>query len=180
LDGYISNQYLKVIKVHGSIDWVREVSNDFPDINRMDDLVRINRMIHLAPELQISGRFRMIRHLPPSAEQGKALYPAIAIPIEKKSEFECPIEHLNALRSCLPEVKKILVIGWRGSEKHFMKELREQIKHPLKSMIVSGKPEDAEEPRMNLETLGHSSFTISRGGFTELILGDELSNFLKA
>jgi hypothetical protein len=50
------------------------------------------------------------------------LYPALAIPVIQKDDtsFACPSHHLNTLKSVIPRVRKLLVIGWRGQEEHFL------------------------------------------------------------
>ena len=74
---------------------------------------------------------------------------------------------------------KLLVIGWRATEFHFLKELQLHIKRPIKVMLVSGGSNLAEEPRKNLESLGLAmDVTMASGGFTEFVLGDEVTAFL--
>ena len=45
--------------------------------------------------------------------------------LRSKSDFECPEEHLDHLWKLLPEVTKVIVVGWRGSELHFLRRLDE-------------------------------------------------------
>lgn len=47
------------------------------------------------------------------------------IPVESKLSFECPSAHVKALQSFIPEVRKILVIGWRATELPFLELLKE-------------------------------------------------------
>src|SRR5205823_9977424 len=52
-----------------------------------------------------------------------AWLPAIAVPLETKQSYECPPNHLEAMREWLPQVDRILIIGWRAAERHFLLEL---------------------------------------------------------
>ena len=71
----------------------------------------------MAVERKISGPV-----IGPVAEQVEVLsVAAIALPVETKNEFEFPEAHLKKLRSVIPEVTRILIIGWRGTEEHFLK-----------------------------------------------------------
>src|SRR2546422_9217433 len=57
----------------------------------------------------------------PGILEGHYTYPAIALPVETKNEFEFPDAHLKKLRDVIPEVTRVLIIGWRGTEEHFLK-----------------------------------------------------------
>ena len=52
------------------------------------------------------------------------IFPAMAIPIQEKLSFECPEEHVKALKASISKCGRILVIGWRGPEQPFL-ELQE-------------------------------------------------------
>jgi hypothetical protein len=58
---------------------------------------------------------------------GPPLYPAVAIPTATKTDstFECPVHHLGHLAALIPSVSKLLTIGWRGEEQHFLQMLQE-------------------------------------------------------
>ena len=45
------------------------------------------------------------------------LIPALAIPVVNKQEYECPKLHLEVLDSCLPQITKLLVVGWRAVQR---------------------------------------------------------------
>lgn len=179
LDGYIDHPTYKVMKVHGSVNWARKVVTSIERLAQIDDFDAARRLIELAPTLEISRRYVIVPKHSSGKHEAHAVYPAIAIPVEEKSEFECPENHLAALREFLPDVTKLLLIGWRATEAHFLQELRQHIKRPLQVLIVSGRRELAEEPRKNLESLGLAmNVAMASGGFTEFVLGDEVTAFL--
>jgi hypothetical protein len=39
---------------------------------------------------------------------------------EVKAKFECPKEHPSALIEAIPQIDRILVIGWQATEEHFL------------------------------------------------------------
>lgn len=40
-----------------------------------------------------------------------------------KTNFECPREHIEALTTSIPHVKRVLICGWRGAEEHMIQVL---------------------------------------------------------
>jgi SIR2-like domain len=107
---YIERDDYRLIKPHGSIDWSRWVPGDSTGNDH-------HLLISQASELDLTGG--------PITQGGHAngfdrYVPAIAIPTQTKSTFECPPDHLAALEEWLPEVDRILVIGWRAQEKNFL------------------------------------------------------------
>src|SRR4051794_14898624 len=52
-----------------------------------------------------------------------AYLPAISIPVQTKSHFSCPKHWLPYLHSLLHGVTNLLVIGWSGGERHFLKQV---------------------------------------------------------
>ena len=134
-----------VIKLHGSVNWSREVDAPVDFSKQSGDHAVRSELIRRAAQLIVSDRY--VKQSPYSIGfcEGKVVFPAIAIPVEKKSQFECPLDHINALRSRLPDVRKIIVIGWRAMEEHFLKELSDYLQAPLQIMLVDGSQESATD-----------------------------------
>jgi hypothetical protein len=44
--------------------------------------------------------------------------------------FECPTDHIGTLESYIPRVSKIITIGWRRAEQHFLKLLAKHLARP--------------------------------------------------
>jgi SIR2-like domain len=116
---YIANPRYDVIKLHGSIDWQRVVSNP----SNLSSEEFVERFVELEP----SDTYMTGVELSEWSSNAPANVPAIAIPMEKKtdSDFMCPPTHLDVLRARLMEVTHLLVIGWRGAEAHFLKMWRD-------------------------------------------------------
>ena len=75
------------------------------------------------------------------------VFPAIAIPVENKREFECPVDHLKQLRMFLPHVTKIIIVGWRATETHFLDLLKSDLTKEVQVQAILGGKQDAEVKR---------------------------------
>jgi len=175
---YISSDEYKIIKVHGSIQWMREVDTPIESVQTRDSSQITQELIRRMPELRISARFRFINSYPIAKLQEKnvALFPAIAIPVQQKDSFECPDEHLRVLRTCIPETRKLLIIGWRGMDEHFVKLLR-ALRAPVKGLVVAGSSDGAQDVARRL---GHLpvDWTAASTGFSDLVVSGRLNAFL--
>src|SRR5260370_2316580 len=127
LNDYIASEDYKIIKLHGSTNWAREVHNVPFDIDSRNTWQVAFELIDHAPDLVISQNYRMVTEYPIGKLDGLALFPALAIPLETKRSFECPEEHLATLRQCIGKVSKLLIIGWRGMEDHFLRLLADNL-----------------------------------------------------
>jgi len=119
------NPYYKVFKVHGSVNWGQVVgSADFQAVRHdMHPYPTIERMIARVNKLQITESFVLSMTRPMGWEDNEPVFPALAIPVQRKSKFACPQNHIDCLVKLLPKVTKILVIGWRATEQHFLQLL---------------------------------------------------------
>ena len=142
---YITQDTFKLYKLHGSVHWGREI--DTPVVDTEDRNVwEVGReLIARAEELNIGARFRMVREHPIGKLDDVALFPAIAIPVETKRSYECPDDHLTSLQEHIPRITKILVVGWRATEQHFLTLLRESLSQEVSACVVAGDKESAEE-----------------------------------
>ncbi len=108
------------------------------------------------------------------------LFPALAIPAETKSEYESPPEHLRPLERSLPEVTKVLVVGWRAAKKRFVKSLANHMSENIPMMVVSRNEERAIEVIGRMKEAGVSaSFIPGKGDFSYTILNRQVDNLLR-
>jgi hypothetical protein len=141
-------------------------------------------------EIRITDKYLFSPHDAVGVVLGKPMFPAIAIPVEKKRTFECPPQMLEELAVLLPHITKILVIGWRATEEHFLGMLGNRLtglKAGVQLYIVAGpKPLNSELPgedvkvricRALMNNLP-SSPVIDPGGFTDFILSRRVEQFL--
>src|ERR1043166_2152936 len=121
IHSYISRNDFQVFKPHGSINWVRVVSG-YTDISETTHKDQIEHaLIGYGKKLALRDGQHLLTAGDSGRLDGQFTYPAIALPVETKNEFEFPEAHLKKLRGVIPEVTRILIIGWRGTEEHFLK-----------------------------------------------------------
>ena len=103
--------------------------------------------------------------------EGHDTYPAIALPVETKNELEFPDTHLTALRRIIPEVTKILIVGWRGTEEHFLKLWTEQgpPRASRKVLVVSGSQVEAQQVEARTQIAFQGRFVNTPRGFSWLV-----------
>ena len=179
--GFIENHVdskFPLIKLHGSIDWVQWVTVGHGHRSELQPYELIENAELLCPvgDIHKEGANPQIR-----IEERLFAIPALAIPVVTKSNFVCPQSHLNCLRELIPGVTKILMIGWRGAEQHFLKMLSDNLKTRIRGMVVCGSEEAGTETAERLKTAGiDGDFEVFGGGFSQFILGRECAAFLKA
>jgi hypothetical protein len=107
LDLYISQKNYALIKLHGSINWGREIEGTSVHPGNYDH----QRLIREAASLRISDRYTVVSEHPMLKRGDTLLFPALSIPVENKDEFSCPQAHVKALEVALPKVTKVLIVG---------------------------------------------------------------------
>src|SRR5216684_2650665 len=122
LGDYIADSSYKLIKAHGSVNWGRVVRRPLiSDVATRSVWEIAYELISRASELDLGPDYHRVVTRPIGRlDEATTLFPAIAIPVVQKSAFECPADHVAALMKCIPEVTKLLIIGWRGTEQHFV------------------------------------------------------------
>jgi hypothetical protein len=175
---YITDERYSLIKLHGSVDWGRAIL--VPASPRSTQQV-----LDETEALMLSDGYEKVSGTPVRFADGRIGFPALAIPVENKSEFVCPPEHLKALADVIPQVTKIISIGWRGTEQNFLNMLRSPLtglKGGVDLMVVSGDVEGVRQTNINLGLVnprpGRRYPTII-AGFSGLIRNiDQLEQFL--
>ena len=180
LSDYIKSDAYKLIKLHGSVNWWRKVDTPIESVASQNPWPVAHELIDKAPNLSLSESYVMVPQgdNPMGDFRGEALFPAVAIPLETKKEYECPTEHIEALRSFIPEVTKMLIIGWRATETHFLQLLADNQQYDVRVRAVSGDENEARDALERMEKAGvKGKFSTVKGGFTDFILrrgGDDL------
>lgn len=116
MDDYTRDGPYRVLKLHGSVDWVRLLPKVqyWPD--RGDP---VTEAVSHGP-LVLNDTFATVRERPPDRLGGPVWIPALAVPTISKFEFEMPARHRQVLVDVIPQVTHLLVIGWRAAETHFI------------------------------------------------------------
>lgn len=171
MNDYIPNNGVPVIKLHGSVDWVRRIAsaNRFPWSSAPGWTLATEIANHIL-SLPAPGPIERMVGIPSSLVEGFLAMPAIAIPVKEKSEFECPDSHVEFLRGLVKEIKTILTVGWRGGERHFLKLLRDSGLKKFDAMCVAAGTRAAEETVQNLQLMG-VPFDVDtyNNGFTQFL-----------
>jgi hypothetical protein len=179
-NGYISHDVYKVFKLHGSAYWGHLIETPIAR-NGPHFYDVLAEIIERAPELKIGREFRTLPNHILSETEVLEFLPAIAIPLKKKSEFECPPEHIEALRAFLPQVSRMLIVGWRATEANFLRLLTETLPHGVHGLVVCGTHDGARATIEQLQGAGidTSDFHAYQQGFSNLVVGPEIRTFLQ-
>jgi hypothetical protein len=101
--------------------------------------------------------------------------PVIAIPVQNKAvdSFAFPSSHLKYLRERIPEVTRLLIIGWAGRENHFHDLWKERGASVEQLVVVAGSLAASEDVLAILPTQDYWSNVTRRipfeGGFSEFV-----------
>ena len=108
------------------------------------------------------------------------LFPAIAIPVETKLEFECPPDHVDCLCKHLGRITKVLTVGWAAQEQHFLKLLREHLTQEIRVEAVAGPEPQGEQVLDRIKGAG-IRLVAERpvAGFTEYVVSPEAERFFQ-
>jgi hypothetical protein len=185
LSAYIARDVM-LVKLHGSVIWGRKVATPLQrDILQLQRASLAQHLIENYAELEISQDYALIGEAPPAPRNDQAVFPALAIPVETKLAFECPPEHITALKAFIPEVRKILIVGWRATEQPFLELLKEGLGHanPI-IMAVNGPQAESDRALENIARAGIRGRgrkpPQSEYGFTDFIRSHGENQFLNS
>jgi hypothetical protein len=146
---YVSRRDWTLMKLHGSITWSRvggsAAEPGGPNVDRA--IAAANQLA--SPDLE----FAVASALDMPSLDNRVYFPALAVPMANKTSFECPPLHIDALKSCFPEVNRVLICGWRAAESHVINILS-QINPGYYLGIVAGNETDIQEVHTNLGDAG--------------------------
>jgi hypothetical protein len=154
------------------MDSVEETDSQKADAELIDEL------IEKAPKLKLSQTFHVVNDEMVRRLNGKPLYPAIAIPVQTKQNFECPQAHLDVLEACIPEIDKLILIGWSGNETRFLELLKKNSRKSLKIMLVTGTEEGGEQLMAKLKTSQIDGDFSRSNGFSNFVVHRQADPFL--
>jgi hypothetical protein len=121
IEDYTSDPRYQLIKLHGSVNWWREVDGDWVrKVGQTSPATGWARTMFDPPDPYFeTGEFQV-------GDTSYPCVPCLALPTATKavSDFACPDGHVTGLMSLLPTVTDVLVIGWKGVEGHFLEEWR--------------------------------------------------------
>ncbi len=167
---------IPLIKPHGSVQWIYKIPRDrySPQLGwnkwLFEVLAKIEPDVSKIP-IDIDVYWKSHGEMG-KFDENNFYYPAIAIPLNKKTEFLLPREHLGTLKTALVEAQNIVTIGWRGAEDKFcnlMKECLADRRHNLH--VVTENLQSAQEicDRLQINYLEQSSSLPRGGGFSKFL-----------
>jgi hypothetical protein len=138
-------------------------------------------LIDGAQEVKITQEYQLVNQIPIHASNESVLFPALAIPVETKIDYECPDEHLETLQAMIPQVHKLIVVGWRAAETPFLSLLAENLQGPVQGLVVAADRMSATETANRLKEAGVAgSFRVGAGGFSDLVVERRADDFLRS
>lgn len=181
LPDYIRHGTFKLYKLHGSVHWGRIIyqPRDFHPL--MNAWETVDHVVQHADKLELTDQFRLVNEHPMRNQDDDYLFPALAMPVQEKSEFECPVAHLKSLKNALPHITKAIVVGWKAADLHFLRLLKGLLKPDLPVCVVS---ENRTAATKVVKQFFRSGIRITAkpidGGFTDFILSREAESFLRS
>ena len=170
------------MKLHGSVDWGYKVKTVLPIVQESNGHVWqiASEVIRRYAELAISADVEKVDERPPKPQSGSAYVPALAIPVDTKSQFVCPPDHLAFLIESVPKVRSILIVGWRGMEASFADLLKQHLGREVSILAVCGGAQAGQQTieRIRAEGIG-SNHEASGDGFSSFVVGPEIDPFLE-
>lgn len=181
LQDYVTDSKYKLVKLHGSINWARRVESPSVNLDGLNLVQVANELITRAQALRIGPTDRIVNvhpdtympaTCPISAVGPELLFPAIAIPVQNKSdEFECPRDHFDVLMASLPKVDKVLIVGWRSQEAQLLSHLKANLRPDVPISVVAGSQQGAQTVIDKLNDAGvPGKYTPYTAGFTGFAL----------
>jgi hypothetical protein len=140
IDDYLEIGHFAVFKVHGSVNWGREVAEGKALISDGEDVIA-QKLIDHSQSLRITDRFVFVNTPAPivrDAAVSKILFPAVAVPVQTKQDFECPPSHLDELKRRLGRIDRMLIVGWRGLDAHFVALMKAHLPTGVRLDAVNG------------------------------------------
>jgi hypothetical protein len=170
---YLNNPW-QVFKPHGSVGWVQLFNAKSESYGLPVHLDAIAHAALIEPTLNFAAAGGSVTWYPQ-----EVWAPALAIPVAEKSEFACPPAHLEALGTLMPEVTRLIIVGWRAREAHFRDWIGELVPGHLSTLVVAEKPEAVRDTARNLPSaVVRNAVGFHNGGFSGLVRSPNLPRFL--
>lgn len=135
---------IKIIKPHGSCNWLKRVSvGQSAGPIHMNGVSAFlydeNNMNLVLNAIGSSNEDYVLFDSPISQYEvnNRFAFPQLLIPLKDKDDFILPVGHKEALKKALEKVNDILIIGWKANEKSFHNFIKENTYHnSLRFVIV--------------------------------------------
>jgi hypothetical protein len=136
IEDYTSRVDYRLYKPHGSVNWLHDTV--FPaSEGTLRQLVARGEEITQDLNMLVTEDRNQIR-FDDGISRGRATVPALAVPTSAKRSFVCPAQHLHDLDIRIRDVDRLLIVGWRGGEMHFLHILEERLGPHVLCSIING------------------------------------------
>jgi len=178
IEKYIpSNEKWAYIKLHGSIDWGRPIRERWirnAGLNLSSLLDNIDQLGDDLEKYLEDIEIDFTYHLPNGR---RLLYPAISVPVDGESKYNCPPKHVEALKKHLDQCQNFLVIGYSGIDRDLLDLLSKKQGGFNKIQIVSGSRTEAMKAKKNF--LSHRDLRGKLKNHISLYKGNGFSSFIQ-
>jgi hypothetical protein len=170
---YTREDRTNVLKLHGSVDWYK-----------IDSIYQTGRDVKTTPEWTIENAaqiqegdefFKTDTMTKRHSIEGKRLIPAIAIPVKTKVDFMCPKTALLRFANRLESTTHLLVIGWRGEDRHIADLIPKHCKY-LDHVTLVGRDEDSLHSlakNLGLDSTFRDGINMATRGFSSFVKGSD-------
>jgi len=177
-DLYTSSPKWKYFKIHGSVNWGREIDQHFIS-NKGDALDTLLSNIdqigdHLDKAL---GKWTLDDSFLKVDSNRRLIFPAISVPVGE-SKLNCPPEHIQKLKQHLDNCHNYLLIGYSAFDKDLLVLLDEKNNGFGKVLIVSESEKSASEIRARL--MSHGELMGKLQGHVEIYSGNGFDEFMRS
>lgn len=181
---YVAGDAWQIFKPHGSVNWGRWA--DWEERHSNGDQIR-RYVIENSTDLKESDEFVVADRSEPQSgfKRRKILVPALAIPLAVKDSFQCPQSHVREMEKAIRRSFKILVIGWRATEAHFLQLLDGLPGKAPQIEVVTESDASSSQTLANLHDGADLATDISDGqvsihgqGFSKYLQQHHLESFL--
>lgn len=109
--------------------------------------------------------------------------PALALPVAGKSDFVWPSEQAEFLGGLRTRVRRVLTVGWRAAEPHFVEKLHPMVMSGHRAMLVTGGPsgdQDVKDIVTRFGSLGERlNYRATTAGFSSIFADPNLEWLLE-
>ena len=177
----------QVVKLHGSVNWVRRTSGPSVDTggfigsSRSEDMPRYLAAISNA---RIEDEIILKGFLPENDPLGlwddtyRPLYPAMAMPSDRKYGFVCPTHHVSSLRDFMLGDPAVLIVGTKGLDADLMELLASSRRdNSVRLTLVVNPAEASAIAGRFAEVLGRRVGSVDVG-FKDFVHSERFEDFL--
>lgn len=187
---FTANDHWMLIKLHGSVNWMRPVlrPGDGPGSSIDSKRARLLTMLDEIASFSDTAELRVADWhdwFTKTASGWQPHYPHLAVPVEDKADPLCPQQHLEALHEFLPTCRNILAIGVSGRDADLFEHMAD-LTNVANLYVVSKPTEEAKTAMLNFvrgvppvkfASLSDHAYTFG-GGFGDFLTDGGLDKFI--